>query len=103
MEITIAETPCLIKKMSDVSGLPESHIMSKSRKWPLPACRWFIGAELMNMGFPSTVAAKNLGLDHATLLYGRKQIKKMKKSRRFRWENEIYERFKESINADKQK
>lgn len=102
MGYQLKETQRFVDCMAIASGFDEDELISKSRKWPLPACRWFIGSELVDLGYPSTIAAKEIGLDHATLLYGRKKIKVMHKTRRWKWENEIHEKFKKLINADKQ-
>lgn len=102
MGYQLKETQRFVDCMAIASGFDEDELISQSRKRPLPACRWFIGSELVDLGYPSTLAAKEVGLDHATLLYGRKQIKVMKKQRRWHWENKIFSDFKKLINADKQ-
>lgn len=88
--------------MEKASGLPRAEILDKSRRSPLPAIRWFIGNELMILGYSSCVASKAIGIDHATLLYGRKQIPIMSKDKRWKYELDIYNKFKEIYNADRQ-
>lgn len=88
--------------MQQASGFTPDEILGRSRKAPLPACRWFVGLALMDMGFSSLIAARELGLNHATLLHGRKQIYAMTERNGWRGEIRIYYQFKKLVNADEQ-
>jgi len=88
--------------MQQASGFTSDEILGRSRKAPLPACRWFVGSALMDMGFSSMIAARELGLNHATLLHGRKQIDAITERNGWRGEVAIYVQFKKLVNADKQ-
>ena len=83
-----------VKMMQDASGIKAERIVSRSRQRPLPAIRWMIGRELIRHGYSSNVAARELNIDHATLLHGCKMLGVMRNSRR-NWtlEIEIEERF----------
>lgn len=83
------------------SGYSQEQILSESRIRPLPAIRWMIGDKLMSLGFSSMKVSKILNIDHATLLYGRKQIADITARNGWREEIEILSIFKElckSIN-----
>ena len=87
-------TEKLLQKMERASGIEVARILSKSRKSPLPAIRWMIGRELIRHGYSSVVAASELNIDHATLLYGRKKLKDMRcGDRHWTLEIEIEEKF----------
>ena len=85
----------LINRMVEASKQEREDILSAKRNYPLPVCRWVIGAKLMESGYPSTKVSKSLGIDHATLLYGRKKIKKIKAELGWTWEVEIINRFEQ--------
>lgn len=87
-----------MERMAEASGYEADEITSRSRRRPLPAVRWMIGRELMRYGYPGTAIARELNIDHATLLHGRKMLEVMRESRRnWRLEIEIEERFKQLI------
>lgn len=80
--------------MTDASGLTAESILSRSRHRPLPAVRWMIGHELLRHGYSANVAARELNINHATLLHGCKMLEVMRDSRRnWTMEIEIEERF----------
>lgn len=81
--------------MVTASEQTRDDILSGKRKYPLPVCRWAIGAKLMESGYPSTKVSKALGIDHATLLYGRNKIKTIKNKLGWTWEIEIINRFEQ--------
>lgn len=84
--------------MVDVSKFTTEDIMGGCRQRPLPALRWFIGDELYKRGYSSCVAAREINIDHATLLHGRKQIRKMKADKKgWAIELEIYNEFRKRI------
>ena len=91
----------LLGIMERASGYVRDDILSKNRTRPLPALRWFIGSELMDMGYSATMAAREVGIDHATLLNGRKQMRNIEKKNNWGVEAKIYERFKGLINANR--
>lgn len=95
-----AVTAHLVELMSEASGFDEQIIMGKGRQRPLPACRWMIGAVLVDRGYSSAIAAREIGLDHATLLYGRKALRGM--TRRGRWgiEIDIMEKFNTLLDRE---
>ena len=85
--------------MADVSEYSIEAILSKSRQRPLPALRWFIGDELVKRGYSSALAARELNIDHATLLHGRKQIKAITERRGWAFELGIYIKFRRKVFA----
>ena len=72
------ETQHLFEVMSDVSGESIGDLMGKGRRKPLPTCRYLVGIELMARGYSANRAAWLIGLNHATLLHGRKVIEGMR-------------------------
>ena len=80
-------TAHLVELMSEASGFDEQDIMGKGRQRPLPACRWMIGEALVERGYSINIAAREIGLDHTTLLYGIRTLHFM--SRRGLWGDEI--------------
>lgn len=97
----LPQTEKLLFLMQQASGFSQDEILSQSRKAPLPACRYFVGAELMNMGFSSMVVSRELGIDHATLLHGRKMIASMTERNGWKTEKLILDKFKELLDADR--
>ena len=83
----------LICRMETASEQSRDDILSGKRSYPLPVCRWAIGSKLMDCGYPSTKVSKALGIDHATLLYGRKKLLKIKEKLGWTWEIEIITKF----------
>lgn len=71
-------TQYLFEAMSKVSGEPIEEIMGVGRRKPLPACRYLIGIELTRRGYSTNRAAYLIGLNHATLLHGRKMIESIR-------------------------
>lgn len=95
------ETDELLNLMVQCSGYSKEDILSRKRQRPLPALRWFIGAELMALGYSSMMAARELNIDHATLLHGRKQIDAITERNGWRAEVQIYVQFKKLVNANR--
>lgn len=87
------EVEDLVDVMVKASGYSKEDIFSKKRERPLPALRWFIGDELVKRGFSANVAARLVGIDHATLLHGRKQIQIMERDKRWYFEYKILQEF----------
>lgn len=85
----------LVNRMVTASNQEREDILSKKRNYPLPVCRWAIGAKLMECGYPSTKVSQALGMNHATLLYGRNKIKRIKSKLGWKWEIEIVNKFEE--------
>lgn len=91
----------LLTTMSAVSGFSSRAILSRKRRRPLPALRWMIGRELLRNNYSSCSAARELKLDHATLLHGIKTLDLMRtdKSRGWQLEIDIERQFKTAING----
>lgn len=68
------ETHDLLQAMSKASGETPDEILSGSRRHPLPALRWMIAEELLQRGHSPDYAARQVGIDRATFLYGRRQL-----------------------------
>jgi len=83
----------LIERMVKASGQTRDDILSDKRAYPLPVCRWAIGDKLMKAGYTSTKVSNALGLNHATLYYGRNKIAMMKSKLGWTLELEILTRF----------
>jgi len=92
------ETDELLDLMAQCSGYTKDEILSGKRQRPLPALRWFIGAELMALGYSSMMAARELNIDHATLLHGRKQIEEITERRGWKVEVRIYMKFRKLVD-----
>ena len=95
-----AVTAHLVELMSEASGFDEQDIMVKGRQRPLPACRWMVGEALVERGYSVNIAAREIGLDHTTLLYGIRTLHFM--SRRGLWGDEIdiMEKFKTLLDRE---
>lgn len=91
----------LLTTMSAVSGFSSRAILSRKRHRPLPALRWMIGRELIRNHYTNSLAARELKLNHATLLHGIKTLARMGKDRSRGWQLEIdiEEQFKTAING----
>lgn len=88
--------------MSKASGFKAEEILSGCRYRPLPAVRWMICRELLRYGYPNTSVARALNISRATLLYGLKMLKVMRRSSsNWRLEIEIEERYKQLITNNK--
>lgn len=89
-----------MERMTEASGYEADEITSRSRRRPLPAVRWMIGRELKRYGYPSTAIARELKIDHATLLHGIKTLGSMgsDKTRGWQLEIDIERQFKTAIN-----
>lgn len=94
-------TQKLLTTMSAVSGFSSRAILSRKRHRPLPALRWMIGRELLRNNYSSCSAARELNIDHATLLHGINTLGNMEadKSRGWQLELDIEEQFKTAING----
>ena len=68
------ETRDLLQAMSKASGETPDDILSGSRRYPLPALRWMIAEVLLQRGYSPDYAARQVGIDRATFLYGRRQL-----------------------------
>lgn len=79
--------------MVKASGEKREDILSEQRRYPLPVCRWAVADRLMKAGYTSTKVSKALGLNHATLYYGRKKMQSMKSKLGWTLELEILSRF----------
>lgn len=79
--------------MVKASGETREDILSEQRRYPLPVCRWAVADRLMKAGYTSTKVSKALGIDHATLYYGRKKIAMMKSKLGWTLELEILTKF----------
>ena len=64
--------------MAAVSGETFNTILSGGRRRPLPICRYLVARELVNRGYSSIEAGRQLGIDHVTVLYGIHQLDTMK-------------------------
>lgn len=89
------EIDSVFESMIEASGLSKEKILSRDRKRPLPAIRWFIADELIRRGYSSVKASNAVQLNHATILYGRKAIKMMSKDKRWHEEYLILNKFRE--------
>lgn len=87
----------LLDVACEVSGYSAADVLSGCRKRPLPAVRYIVGDALMRAGYSSAMAARELGIDHATLLHGRKQMNDWKRSRAYDVEQNIKDVFNEQI------
>ena len=72
-----SETAHIVSLMATASGESVESILGKERHRPLPALRWMIGRELTTRGYSGNYAAREIGINHATLLHGMKQLKRM--------------------------
>ena len=95
-----AMTAHLVELMSEASGFDEQDIMGKGRQRPLPACRWMIGAVLVDRGYSANIAAREIGLHHATLLYGRKALHGMTRHGLWGIEIDIMEKFNTLLDRE---
>ena len=96
------ETEELLQLMERASGIESADIISRKRQRPLPALRWFIGADLMALGYSSVMAARELNIDHATLLHGRKQIEDITDRKGWKVEVRIYMKFRKLVDEYRQ-
>ena len=71
------EVEQLYRIMSDCSGESVEDLQGKGRRRPHPICRYLIGMELIRRKYSANCAARQIGIDHATFLHGRKEIEKM--------------------------
>lgn len=83
----------LLDVACEVSGYSAADVLSGCRKRPLPAVRYIVGDALMRAGYSSVMAARELGIDHATLLHGRKQMQDWKLTRAYDVEQNIKDMF----------
>lgn len=87
----------LLDVACEVSGYSAADVLSGCRKRPLPAVRYIVGDALMRAGYSSVMAARELGINHATLLHGRKQMQDWKLTRAYDVEQNIKDVFNEQI------
>lgn len=83
----------LVAAASEASGQPETDIMSRSRRWPLPQCRWLIAERLMRQGCSEKGAARLIGMNHSTIAYGIRCINEVWLWGGYEQEREIKDRF----------
>lgn len=94
------ETEQVIRLMSKASGASFEAIMGRRRKRPLPAMRWLIGRELTTRGYSISYAASEIGLDHATLSYGIRQIKRIALDDKWKPEQKIAAEFYRLLDSE---
>lgn len=88
--------------MSTVSGFSSKAILSRRRQRPLPALRWMICRELLEQHYSNCAAARELKIDHATLLHGIKTLGQMHyDAQGWALEIEIESKFKKAIYGQK--
>ena len=68
----------LVAVMAGVSGEDFNTILSGGRRRPLPVCRYLIARELHNRGYSYNHLSKELGMNHATVMYGIRLLGNMK-------------------------
>lgn len=69
------EAQRLIDLMVIASGQSQEAICGQSRQRPLPTCRWLIARVLITrFGYTTGTAGAAVGRDHATVLYGIKNL-----------------------------
>lgn len=71
------ESRLLVAIVAGVSGETFNTILSGSRRRPLPVCRYLVARELYLRGYSSTSAGAEVGIDHATVLFGIRQLAMM--------------------------
>lgn len=92
----------LLTTMSTVSGFSSQVILSRRRQPPLPALRWMIGRELLKQHYSNCAAARELNIDHATLLHGIKTLDQMHSDTQgWALEIDIESKFEQAINEQK--
>lgn len=64
--------------MAAVSSESFDTILSGGRRRPLPVCRYLIARELHNRGYSYNRISKELGMNHATVMYGIRLLGNMK-------------------------
>ena len=89
-------TSTLLDLMAEASGETREAIMGKGRRRPLPVLRWMVALELTRRGFSNNMAARELGIDHATFRHGRIMLE-AKIPAQWAVETEIEGRFKHLI------
>ena len=89
MILMSSETKILVDIVSKVSGETVDAIMSGGRRRPLPTCRWLVARELMRRGYSSAYSSREMGLDHATLLHGKKMLEVMERDPRNGYAEEL--------------
>lgn len=68
------ETRDLLDIMSKASGETPEEILSVSRRHPLPALRWMIAEVLLQRGYSPDYAARQVGINRTTFIYGLQQL-----------------------------
>ena len=71
------ESRLLVAIVAGVSGETFNTILSGARRRPLPFCRYIVARELYRRGYSTAKAGAQVGLDHATVLHGMRQLKLM--------------------------
>lgn len=64
----------LLDLMELVSGHAREDLTSRSRKVPLPVCRYLIARELTDRGYSISSVSAVMGLNHATVISGFKLL-----------------------------
>ena len=67
----------LVAIIAGVSGETFNTILSGGRRRPLPFCRYIVARELYKRGYSLPRAGAELGIDHATVLHGIRQLDSM--------------------------
>lgn len=89
----------LVAIIAGVSGETFNTILSGGRRRPLPFCRYIVARELYKRGYSLQRAGAQLGIDHATLLYGIRQLDLMNTGG-YDEELEILRDFKRILESD---
>ncbi len=72
------ESRLLVAIAAGVSGETFNTILSGARRRPLPFCRYIVARELYLRGYTTASAGAEVGIDHATVLHGIRQLEEMK-------------------------
>ena len=90
----------LIATIAAASGQSESDILSRSRRWPLPQCRWIVAERLIQEGVSENQAARMLNCNHSTIRYGINQMLSLWQTKGYGLERHIKERFNAIANGN---
>lgn len=92
----------LIAAVAAASGQSEGDILSRSRRWPLPQCRWMVAERLMRQGMSENGAARMLRCNHSTIRYGLTQMGDLWHAKGYERERQMKERFNAIVDGDLQ-
>jgi hypothetical protein len=68
------ESRQLVALVAALSEETYNTVLSRCRRRPLPVCRYLVAQELMHRGWSSQKAAREIGLNHVTVLHGNKVL-----------------------------